>query len=75
MGKSVFVKNKEPGLVADIGATNARLAVVRPDGTMTLPRTFALNDYATISEAIEAYLRAENCRTGRWWRPLALLRR
>lgn len=51
---------KEAGLVADIGATNARFAVVQPDGTMTRPRLFALNDYPTVADAIATYLAEEH---------------
>ena len=49
----------DPGLVADIGATNARFALVLPDGTVSPPRVFALADHPTIAEAIETYLETE----------------
>ena len=48
------------GLIADIGATNARFALVRPDGTTTAARVYALNDYASLAEAIDAYLTEES---------------
>jgi len=46
----------EVGLIGDIGATNARFALVQPDGRMAPPRVYALNDYPSISDAIDAYL-------------------
>jgi glucokinase len=54
------VTTKEPGLVADIGATNARFAVVQPDGSLAHTRVVALEDYSSISDAIAAYLGSEN---------------
>jgi glucokinase len=51
-----------PALVADIGATNARFAVIRPDGTLVGMRVLALEDYPTIVEAIAAYLAEEHPR-------------
>ncbi|MFA5902111.1 MAG: glucokinase [Hyphomicrobium sp.] len=45
-----------PGLVGDIGATNARFALVTPAGELTPPRNYLCSDYATIGEAIAAYL-------------------
>jgi glucokinase len=47
------------GLIADIGATNTRFALVQPDGTTTAARVYALNDYASLREAIDAYLTEE----------------
>jgi glucokinase len=47
------------GLIADIGATNTRLALVEPDGEIVRPRGFASEDFAGLAEAIEAYLAAE----------------
>jgi len=44
------------GLVGDIGATNARFALVKADGTITAARVYALSDYASLADAIEAYL-------------------
>jgi glucokinase len=50
---------KEPALVADIGATNARFALAMPDGTLAAQRVLALDDYPTIVDAIESYLADE----------------
>jgi len=46
------------GLIADIGATNTRLAMAE-QGAVTRMRLFASEDFASLSEAIEAYLAAE----------------
>ncbi len=43
-------------LVGDIGATNARFALVDPDGALTETRALLCDDYPTITEAISAYL-------------------
>jgi glucokinase len=48
------------GLVGDIGATNARFALIHIDGTMSPPRVFALEDYPGIADALEAYLKLES---------------
>jgi glucokinase len=45
------------GLVGDIGATNARFALVQPTGAMTPPRLSAVEDHASLAEAVEDYLR------------------
>lgn len=50
------------GLIADIGATNTRLALVQPGSAMTHPRLMATDDYASLADAIDAYLAAENAR-------------
>lgn len=42
--------------MGDIGATHARFALVEPDGTMTRMRAFPCADYATVADALEAYL-------------------
>ncbi|ARP98306.1 glucokinase [Pseudorhodoplanes sinuspersici] len=47
------------GLVGDVGATNARFALVAPDGSITAPRVYALDDYPSIADAIETYLTEE----------------
>jgi glucokinase len=47
------------GLVGDIGATNARFALVAPSGVTTRARTYALNDFRSLSETIDAYLDEE----------------
>jgi glucokinase len=48
-----------PSLIADIGATNARFAVVSPGGGLQRPRVLACEDYPTIHGAIAAYLEDE----------------
>ena len=55
MGRSAL----DTGLVADIGATNARFALVLPDGATTPPRVYALDDYPSLFAALDAYLAAE----------------
>jgi len=47
------------GLIADIGATNTRLALVEPGGAVTRTRVVATDDFASLSDAIEDYLAAE----------------
>ena len=49
----------ELGLVGDVGATNARFALVRPDGSMTAARVYALDDYSSLTETLGAYLADE----------------
>jgi glucokinase len=44
------------GLIGDIGATNARFALVLPDGRTTPARISSLNDYDSLQAAIDAYL-------------------
>ena len=48
----------KPGiaLIGDIGATNVRFALVHPDGTTAPARVYALNDHASLLDAIEAYV-------------------
>ncbi len=48
------------GLIADIGATNTRLALVQPGGAVARARVFATEDFTGLAEAIDAYLAAEN---------------
>jgi glucokinase len=43
-------------LVGDIGATNARFALVEPGGALTSTRALLCDDYPTIADAIAAYL-------------------
>ena len=50
------------GLIGDVGATNARFALVRPDGITTVARTYVLNDYASLTDLIDAYLAQEFAR-------------
>jgi glucokinase len=48
-----------PSLIADIGATNARFAVVCPNGGLQRPRVLACEDFPTIHGAIASYLEDE----------------
>ena len=48
------------GLIGDIGATNARFALVEPEGTTTAARVYALDDYPSLPETIGAYLEEES---------------
>ena len=50
----------ELGLIGDVGATNARFALIQADGSMTPPRVYALNDYPSISHAIDTFLAEES---------------
>jgi len=43
-------------LIGDIGATNARFALVLPGGKTVQPRVCALDDYSSLTDAIDAYL-------------------
>jgi len=45
------------GLIGDIGATNARFALVLPpDDRPVAVRIYALSDYASLAQALAAYL-------------------
>jgi len=48
-----------PSLIADVGATNARFAVISRDGGLQRPRVLACEDFPTIHGAIAAYLEDE----------------
>ncbi len=48
------------GLVGDVGATYARFALIHPNGSMSAPRVFALEDHPGIADALEAYLKLES---------------
>ncbi len=48
------------GLVADIGATNTRLALVEPGGVVTRVRVFATDESPDLGDMIESYLAAED---------------
>lgn len=48
------------GLIGDIGATNARFALVQADGSSTAVRVYALADYASLADALAAYLADES---------------
>ncbi len=50
---------REWGLVGDIGATNSRLALVDPDGTISRIRVFATDEFPGLGEMAEAYIAAE----------------
>jgi glucokinase len=54
------VRGAAVGLIGDIGATNARFALVQPGGKPTAARVYALSDYASLTDAIEAYLGEES---------------
>ena len=45
-----------PSLIADVGATNARFAVVSAEGGLQRPRVLACEDYSTLQGAIAVYL-------------------
>ena len=45
------------GLVGDIGATNARFALVEPNGTIAHAGTYLCEDHASLADALAAYLR------------------
>lgn len=47
------------GLIADIGATNTRLALVDADGIVARTRVMATDDFASLGDAIESYLGTE----------------
>jgi glucokinase len=53
------------GLVADIGGTNARFALVEPDGTIVQSRYLAAADYPTLEEALADYLAIEKAKRPR----------
>ena len=44
------------GLVGDVGGTNARLALVDPQGHIRHPRSFASRDYPSLTAVIAEYL-------------------
>ncbi len=46
------------GLVGDIGATNARFALVHPNGSIGFARAILSQDHSTVGEAIATFLRA-----------------
>jgi len=48
-----------PGLVADIGATNTRLALVEPSGAIDRLRVFATDEAPDLGDLIGTYLAAE----------------
>jgi glucokinase len=50
------MKGAMRGLVGDVGATNARLALVDQEGHIRFPRTFAAREYASLTDIIAEYL-------------------
>jgi glucokinase len=50
------MSDTEGGLIGDIGATNARFALLGPDGGPRAARVCALTDYGSLHDAMEAYL-------------------
>lgn len=51
---------QETGLVADIGGSNARFALVHADGATTDARVYAVADYPSLGDAIDRYLSHES---------------
>ncbi len=47
---------KQLGLVGDIGATNARFALVAADGSLSQHANLLCEDYPGLADAIDAYL-------------------
>src|ERR671923_2365920 len=58
-GRKSSMSAPETGLVGDIGATNARFALVWADGTTSTPRAYVLDDHPSLVGAIDAYLTEE----------------
>ena len=58
-------------VLSEVGATNARFALVRPDGITTAARMYVLNDYASLTDLIDAYLAQESHGRSKpcWWSP------
>jgi glucokinase len=54
------MRASEAGLIGDIGATNARFALVQPNGNTTRSRTYKTNDYPSLTDAIDAYFSDES---------------
>ena len=54
-----MIEAAEIGLIGDIGATNARFALVEPGGGTTNARLYALNDFSSLAEALDAYLKEQ----------------
>ena len=48
-----------PGLIGDIGATNARFALVEEAGRFTRPRVFLTDEHAGLGDAVSTYLADE----------------
>ena len=45
------------GLVGDVGGTNARFAIVDPEGRIRYPKTYACAEYASLDLIIAEYLK------------------
>jgi glucokinase len=56
MGVSLNETATETWLVGDVGATNARFGLVSPQRKLLHTRTLPVHDYATIGDALAAYL-------------------
>lgn len=54
------MRASEVGLIGDIGATNARFALVQPDGSTSRARTYRTDDHASLTDAIYAYFAEES---------------
>ena len=54
-----MIRVPEVGLIGDVGATNARFALVQPDGSVSPARSYSLNDYPSLPDAIDKYLAEE----------------
>jgi len=52
----VAVNTTALGLIADIGGTNARFALARPEGDIAAVRLYAVADYPTLADALDHYL-------------------
>jgi glucokinase len=50
------MKNKLVGLVADVGGTNARFALVDDAGHIRFPRSYLCREYSSLAAIIEEYL-------------------
>jgi glucokinase len=48
-------------LVGDIGATNARFALVEPDGTIKHTQIYSVDEYRSLEAAIDAYMAERLC--------------
>jgi glucokinase len=55
-GSFQTVTDADVGLIGDIGATNARFALVGPGAGLRSARVYALTDYDSLHDAIVAYL-------------------
>lgn len=58
-GARLLSELQDIGLIGDIGATNARFALVDADGSMSSARLYALNDFPSLADAIDSFLGEE----------------